>query len=77
MLMHSAYIRASAIVDGNNAARVLILFHQKQPASSCGLIPHDSPRQGLNFRLDEMIRDSFELRIFISIYATTCPGGIN
>lgn len=56
MLMHTAYIRASAILDGNNAARVLMQFHQKQPASSCGLIPHDSPRQALNFSLDEMIR---------------------
>lgn len=57
MLMHGAYIRPSAILDGNKAARVLIRFHQKQPASSCGLIPHDSPRQALNFSLDEMIRE--------------------
>lgn len=56
MLMHSAYIRASAIRDGKNAARVFMQFHQKWPASSCGLIPHDSPRQALNFSLDEMIR---------------------
>lgn len=53
--MHSAYIRASAIPDGNNAAPVSMQLHQKQPASSCGLIPHDSPRQALNFSLDEMI----------------------
>lgn len=56
MLMHSAYIRAAAIRDGKNAARVLMRFHQKRPASSCGLIPHDSPRLALNFSLDEMIR---------------------
>lgn len=56
MLMHTAYIRASAILDENIAARVLMQFHQKQPASSCGLTPHDSPRQALNFSLDEMIR---------------------
>lgn len=53
MLMHSAYIRPSAILDGNKAAPILILFLQMQPASSCGLIPHDSPRQALNFSLDE------------------------
>lgn len=57
MLMHSAYIRPSAILDGNKAAPILILFLQKQPASSCGLIPHDSPRQALNFSLDETVRE--------------------
>lgn len=57
MLMHGAYIRASAILDGEKRC---LCFHasstRSSPRSSCGLVPHDSPRQVLNFSLDEMIR---------------------
>lgn len=70
MLMHGAYIRPSAILDGNKAARILIPFLQRQPASSCGLIPHESPRQALDFSSDEVDvsgthSHSVELRVFI------------
>lgn len=74
MLMHGAYIRPSAILDGNKAARILIPFLQRQPASSCGLIPRESPRRALDFSSDETIRevdvsgihsDSVEPRVFI------------
>lgn len=48
-MMRDAYVRPSAIPDGAKDALVGILLHQELPASGCELVPHDSPRQALDF----------------------------